>query len=50
MIVEAAGAIVTTEARFAQLATFQPRLHTLPLPRLLREQALPRALAGYAPA
>jgi hypothetical protein len=49
-IVAAAGEIITTEAAFADLEGFQPKLHSVPLPRLLRERALPRALAGYTPA
>lgn len=49
-IVQAAGEIVTTETAFAQIETFQPKLHTLPLPRLVREDVLPQALARYAPA
>jgi hypothetical protein len=46
-IVVAAGQIVTTEAAFAELATFQPKLHTVALPRLLRSRALPAVLAAY---
>jgi hypothetical protein len=49
-IVAAAGEIVTTEAAFADLEGFQPKLHSIPLPYVLREYALPRALAGYTPA
>ena len=49
-IVQAAGEIITTESAFAQIETFKPQLHTLPLPRRLREGALPHALARYAPA
>jgi HD domain len=46
-IVVAAGQIVTTEAAFAELATFQPKLHTVALPRLVRSRALPAVLAAY---
>lgn len=49
-MVQAAGEIISTEAAFAQLDSFQPKLHTLPLPRFVRERALPRALASYTPA
>ena len=46
-IVVAAGQIVSTEAAFAELATFEPRLHSLRLPRLMRSHVLPAALAAY---
>ncbi len=46
-VVVAAGQIVTTEAAFAELATFQPKLHSLGLPRLVRSRALPAVLAAY---
>ncbi len=46
-MVVAAGQIVSTEAAFAELATFQPRLHSVRLPRLVRSRVLPAALAAY---
>jgi hypothetical protein len=46
-IVRAAGEIVSTEAAFAEFSTFEPKLHTLPLPRAVRTHALPHALALY---
>ncbi len=46
-MIVAAGQIVSTEAAFADLETFQPRLHSLRLPRLVRSHVLPAALAAY---
>ncbi len=46
-IVVAAGQIVSTEAAFAELASFEPKLHSLRLPRLVRSHALPAVLAAY---
>jgi HD domain len=46
-IVVAAGEIVQTEAMFAELDSFQPKLHALHLPRSVRLQVLPSALAAY---
>jgi HD domain len=49
-IVQAAGEIISSESEFAEIATFQPKLHTVPVPRLVRAHALPHALAAYRPA
>jgi hypothetical protein len=46
-IIVAAGQIVSTEASFAELATFEPKLHHLRLPGLVRSHALPSILAAY---
>jgi hypothetical protein len=45
-IVAAAGEIVNAELPFARDQAFQPVLHRLPLPRVLRREGLPHALAG----
>ena len=45
-IVAAAGEIVHAELPFARDRAFQPVLHRLPLPRALRREGLPHALAG----
>jgi hypothetical protein len=45
-IVAAAGEIVNAELPFALEEAFQPVLHRLPLPRVLRRQGLPHALAN----
>ncbi|HWF35439.1 MAG TPA: HD domain-containing phosphohydrolase [Solirubrobacteraceae bacterium] len=44
-VVAAAGEIVNAELPFARDNAFQPVLHTLPLPRALRREGLPQALA-----
>ena len=46
-IVAAAGEIVNAELPFARDHAFQPVLHRLPLPRALRREGLPHALAGF---
>jgi hypothetical protein len=43
-IVDAASEIINTEAQFADLERFQPRVELLPLPRLVRHKLLPWAL------
>jgi hypothetical protein len=45
-VVAAAGEIVTAELPFARDSAFQPVLHRLPLPRALRREGLPLALAS----
>jgi len=45
-IVAAAGEIVNAELPFARDNAFQPVLHRLPLPRILRREGLPQALAN----
>lgn len=45
-VVAAAGEIVNAELPFARDSAFRPVLHTLPLPRALRRDGLPHALAG----
>jgi len=45
-VVAAAGEIVNAEMAFARDNAFQPVLHRLPLPRVLRREGLPQALAG----
>ncbi|HWF73391.1 MAG TPA: HD domain-containing phosphohydrolase [Solirubrobacteraceae bacterium] len=45
-VVAAAGEIVNAELPFARDNAFQPVLHRLPLPRVLRREGLPQALAG----
>ncbi|MDQ6805887.1 MAG: hypothetical protein M3065_13185 [Actinomycetota bacterium] len=44
-VVAAAGEIVNAELPFARDNAFQPVLHRLPLPRVLRREGLPAALA-----
>jgi hypothetical protein len=44
-VVAAAGEIVNAELPFARDNAFQPVLHRLPLPRVLRRHGLPHALA-----
>jgi hypothetical protein len=44
-VVAAAGEIVNSELPFARDNAFQPVLHRLPLPRVLRREGLPQALA-----
>ncbi|HEY5316439.1 MAG TPA: HD domain-containing phosphohydrolase [Solirubrobacteraceae bacterium] len=46
-VVAAAGEIVNAELPFARDNAFQPVLHRLPLPRVLRRVGLPHALAGF---
>jgi len=43
-VVQAAGAVVAAEKAFLREPDFEPRLHTLPIPRSLRRQALPAML------
>jgi hypothetical protein len=45
-VVAAAGEIVNAELPFARDHAFQPVLHRLPLPRVVRRAGLPQALAG----
>jgi len=45
-VVAAAGEIVNAELPFARDNAFQPVLHRLPLPRALRREGLPQALAN----
>jgi hypothetical protein len=47
-VVIAAGEIVNAELPWASDAAFQPVLHRLPLPRLVRRNAIPHALGGHA--
>jgi hypothetical protein len=47
-IVAAASEIITTEAQFADLEAFQPKLGLLPVPSVLRAGLLPWALRSYA--
>src|SRR5579875_2087645 len=47
-LVRAAGEIIATEAQFADIETFEPRLDLLPLPATIRHELLPRALRAYA--
>jgi hypothetical protein len=46
-VVAAAGEIVNAELPFARDNAFQPVLHRLPLPRVLRREGLPQALANF---
>jgi HD-GYP domain-containing protein (c-di-GMP phosphodiesterase class II) len=46
-VVAAAGEVVNAELAWASEGAFQPVLHRLPLPRLVRRAALPRVLVGY---
>jgi hypothetical protein len=45
-VVAAAGEIVNAELPFARDNAFQPILHRLPLPRVLRREGLPQALSN----
>jgi hypothetical protein len=45
-VVAAAGEIVHAELPFARDTAFQPVLHRLPLPRVLRRAGLPQALSN----
>jgi len=45
-VVAAAGEVVHTELPWATEQAFQPVLHRLPLPRSVRRETLPHALAG----
>jgi HD domain len=45
-VVAAAGEVVHTELPWATESAFQPVLHRLPLPRAVRRETLPHALAG----
>lgn len=45
-VVAAAGEVVHTELPWATEDAFQPMLHRVPLPRVVRREGLPRALAG----
>jgi hypothetical protein len=45
-VVAAAGEVVHTELPWATEHAFQPVLHRLPLPRAVRRETLPHALAG----
>ena len=45
-VVAAAGEIVNAELPFARDNAFQPVLHRLPLPRVLRREGLPQALSN----
>jgi hypothetical protein len=47
-VVNAAGAIVAAERAFLREPDFEPRLHTLPIPRGLRRHALPALLGRLA--
>ncbi len=47
-IVNAAGAIVAAEKAFLREPDFEPRLHTLPVPRALRRGAVPAVLGKLA--
>ena len=46
VVVAAAGEVVHTELPWATEDAFQPMLHRLPLPRVVRREGLPHALAG----
>jgi hypothetical protein len=47
-VVRAAGAVVAAEKAFLREPDFEPRLHTLPIPRTLRRQAVPALLGRLA--